>query len=306
MADFSLIPDVPGYSEHLTGCSRREVWNAWMCDNTQLGMLLFESEDSDKFDRSVQPIYVRDYIDDGTDVGTFTMETKLNSMMDHGCDTGYASQLRTSRFPVLAQADNRQYDIVYSGTPPKKQKFSLFAGDPNAGMTIRIAYPGAEARAITKDGETVPHNLWNDDPDVMTYGPIEQTHCGENRYLGVRNILEFYLTSGCTLQIVPKDSIQTLVRMEWTVSEFFDSGGTTAFVDRLSGSLGIHASTIKVVSVYEGSLVVNYEMTASEDDDSGMALEELAAAQTEAFANPDSGIADAIGAPVLTVAAVQT
>jgi hypothetical protein len=35
-------------------------------------------------------------------------------------------------------------------------------------------------------------------------------------------------------------------------------------MDRIAGSLGIHASTIKIVSVYEGSLVVNYDI---ENDD---------------------------------------
>jgi len=79
-ADFSLIPDTPNYSEHLTGCEFKENWNAWACDNLQLGMLLFESEDSDRLDRSVQPVYVRDYIDDGTATGTYTMNNKLNSM----------------------------------------------------------------------------------------------------------------------------------------------------------------------------------------------------------------------------------
>jgi len=303
LASFTLIPDAENYSEYMTGCEKRETWNAWLCDNLQLGQLLFESEDSDKFDRGLQPVYVRNHIDDGTDVGTYTMNNKLNQMADQGCDTGYASQLHTGRFPSLVQADNQAYDIVYTGSPPKKQRFSLFVADPNAGLTVRIAYPGSEARAIQIDGETVPTNPWNDDPDVMTYGPIMQDKgCGENRYLGVQNILEFYLTSGCTIHIVPKDSIQTLVRMEWTVSEFFSAGGTTSFVDRLAGSLGIHASTIKVVSVYEGSLVVNYEMTANEDEPD-MSLEDLGAAQTEAYA---TGTADLGGAPILTVAAMTT
>ena len=52
--------------------------------------------------------------------------------------------------------------------------------------------------------------------------------------------------------------------MEWSFDEFFAGGGTTTFMDRVAGSLGIHASTIKIVSVYEGSLVVNY---AIENDD---------------------------------------
>ena len=34
-------------------------------------------------------------------------------------------------------------------------------------------------------------------------------------------------------------------------------------MDRVAAGLGIHASTIKIVSVYEGSLVVNYEIGAS-------------------------------------------
>jgi hypothetical protein len=52
--------------------------------------------------------------------------------------------------------------------------------------------------------------------------------------------------------------------MEWTLDAFFKEGGTTSFMDRIAGSLGIHASTIKIVSVYEGSLVVNYEITSDD------------------------------------------
>lgn len=54
--------------------------------------------------------------------------------------------------------------------------------------------------------------------------------------------------------------------MEWTMDEFFADGGTTSFVDRLTSSLGIHASQVKIVSVYEGSLVVNYELEADDTD----------------------------------------
>ena len=57
-----------------------------------------------------------------------------------------------------------------------------------------------------------------------------------------------------------------MVRMEWTMDAFFAKGGTNAFVDRLAGSLGIHASTIKMVSVYQGSLVVNYAITTDDGD----------------------------------------
>jgi len=54
--------------------------------------------------------------------------------------------------------------------------------------------------------------------------------------------------------------------MEWSMDSFFSNGGTTSFMDRVAGSLGIHASTVKIVSVYEGSLVVNYEVTDANND----------------------------------------
>jgi hypothetical protein len=60
--------------------------------------------------------------------------------------------------------------------------------------------------------------------------------------------------------------------MEWTMDEFFSNGGTTTFMDRIAGSLGIHASTIKIVSVYEGSLVVNYDIE-NDDADALAAIE---------------------------------
>jgi hypothetical protein len=125
-------------------------------------------------------------------------------------------------------------------------------------MTIRIAYPSAESRKILKNGAVVDMNQWDETISPPMYGEIKQKFCGENRYIGVKNILEFYITQGCTLHIKPRNAIQTMVRMEWTFQEFFKGGGTTTFMDRIAGSLGIHASTIKIVSVYEGSLVVNY------------------------------------------------
>lgn len=85
----------------------------------------------------------------------------------------------------------------------------------------------------------------------------------------------------------------TKVRMEWTMDEFFDNGGTTAFIDRLCASLGIHASTVKVVGVSSGSVVVNYEITPSADEP--MSIDQIQAKQTQQFA---TGTID-LGAPIL-------
>lgn len=143
-------------------------------------------------------------------------------------------------------------------------RFTYLSQNATGGMTLRIAYPSAVSRSLLKDGKTVEYNQWNE--TLHMYGPITSSFCGENRYIGVKNIFEFYLTTACTIHIIPRDAIQSLVRMEWTMDSFFSNGGTTSFMDRVAGSLGIHASTVKIVSVYEGSLVVNYEVTDSNND----------------------------------------
>jgi hypothetical protein len=200
-------------------------------------------------DRSSQPVNL-------TLAGT-DMLNVLNSQMDHVWDGFYTGQKRRTRFPaVVDAADGSVYDIVYTGTPPKRQLFELNSANADAGLTVRIAYPGAVSYSLMKDGAIVEMNVWSD--MYKNYGPILQRYCGENRYTAVDNVLEFYITAGCKLNIEPRDAIQTKVRMEWTMDQFYSDGGTTTFVDRLAASLGIHASSIKVVGVYTGSLIVDY------------------------------------------------
>jgi len=150
------------------------------------------------------------------------------------------------------------------------------------GIMVMLKYEGAQARSVLIDDEEVPYNQWQASETVKgqgEYGPVTGKKCGENRYVAVDNVLQFYITGECTLEIAPRDAIMTKVRMEWTMDEFFDNGGTTAFIDRLCASLGIHASTVKVVGVNSGSVLVNYEITPAADETA--TLEQIRAKQTQ-------------------------
>ena len=178
---------------------------------------------------------------------------KLNAYMDHCWDGFYTCQKRLQRFHGIIQGGpGSVYNVTYTGSPAKKQVFHLRSTENEAGTTIRIFYPSAESRNIVKEGKIIEFNQW--DELQNQYGEIRQTFCGENRYIGIKNIFEFYITPGCVLEIMPRDAIQVMVRLEWSFADFFASGGTTKFVDRLASSLGIHGSEIKIVSVYEGPL----------------------------------------------------
>lgn len=257
--DFQIIANNEEFAPHVDGCSLESDQNAYFCQTKTLGILLFDSLDGDRMDRTVSPVYIRKQ---GTDINN-----KLNTMMDHSWDGFYSSQKRQTRFPTIvdvATEGGSIYDIVYTGTPPNKQLFKLEHQDPNVGMTIRIAYPNAGSFAVMLNKKLIPMNKWRD--DLRNYGPITQTKCGENRFLGIQNVLELYISSQCTLEIEPRDAIQTAVRMEWTLKEFYNDGGTTKFVDRLAATLGIHAGSIKVVGVYEGSVILKYDIIIDEVD----------------------------------------
>jgi len=83
-----------------------------------MGILLFESEDPDKMDRSMQPIYVKK---NGTE-----MENKLNSFMDHVWDGFYTGQTRRSMFPSIFQGQPGDiYDLNFTGSPAKNMRFTI-------------------------------------------------------------------------------------------------------------------------------------------------------------------------------------
>ena len=253
-------------------------------------MMMFESLDDDAWDRALQPIFLLN-----EETG---FNNTLNAMMDHIWDTFYTGQRRMARFPT-ALATGQDYTLEFSSTPAKKMRFNLDAR--TGGTKIKIPYPVAGSIQVTANGKKKSYTPWDD--AINASSPLTKTKgCGENRFVGILNFLEFWLEPGCLIEIQPKDSIMAKVRMDWSMAEFYSDGGTTRFADRLAASLGIDSFRIKVVAVYEGSTVVDFEIESEEPevteeptvDENGVALTEeqiatnkaatLAAAQAKAVA----------------------
>jgi hypothetical protein len=183
--------------------------------------------------------------------------------MDKCWDGFYTCQKRLSRFPALVDVEKTYYEIDFTGSPAQHYRFNLNAPDTGS-MTVKIQYRNAKTYGIwANGGGMVPMNEYNE--TLKQPGTIKQKYCGENRYLAQKNILEFYITHDCYIEIKPRNVIQAMVRMQWTMESFFSDGGTTSFADRMAGALGIHASSIKVVGVYQGSVILDYEIGTEEE-----------------------------------------
>lgn len=112
----------------------------------------------------------------------------------------------------------KDYVLNFSGTPPGRMRFKLDQSEGD-GVMIRIEFPESAAYAVySEEGDKMVENEW----DVEIGGPsyIKKTHCGEWRYKGVDNDLDFYITPGCSLEIRKRDAVLSNVRMEWTLEAF--------------------------------------------------------------------------------------
>jgi hypothetical protein len=260
----TIIADTPGASEAFDNCEFNEQWNGWECENKYIGQLCWIARDEDWEDRSPTPIFVTD-----EDSG---YTNKINHMMDHMWDGFYTGQKHKSQYTAMIQTD-RNYTIEYSGTPWKDQVFHLRADEGQSMITIQ--YWNSLTMRVYADGELIDAKPFDDETgeqEILS----GYKGCGENRWVALKNQLQFIITSHCEIKLEYFDSIQSNVRMEWTMDEFYSAGGVTSFVDRVSAALGIHASQMKVVAVYTGSLVVDYviepDTTESSSSSSDAAL----------------------------------
>jgi hypothetical protein len=146
--NFQLIPNNPSNAQNVSSCQLVRPWNAYYCQNDFLGILLFESLDSDRRDRTVSPITV---ISD-----RYNSSTVLNTFMDHIWDGFYTSHKRLSRFPALIQT-GKWITLDYTGTAPIKQRFTLIADVGAATIRIKYTKPGAYIIRDAK-GNQVPPN----------------------------------------------------------------------------------------------------------------------------------------------------
>lgn len=78
-----MIANNPGFAPYQKDCKLKRFNNAYICHKEHLTIMTFESEDSDKKDRAMQPIYINL---EGT-----KQANKLNAMMDHAWDGFYTS-----------------------------------------------------------------------------------------------------------------------------------------------------------------------------------------------------------------------
>jgi len=134
----------------MPGCSFQEKWNAWACTTDDIGVMIIDSKDADREDRSSQPIYIQneDYCRSSKGGEELCYNNRLNAYQDHCWDGFYTCQKREQRFPTVVDQRADGYVVEYTGTPPQEQEFRLYGSTGSPGFRVSIYYPNAGAYAV--------------------------------------------------------------------------------------------------------------------------------------------------------------
>jgi len=88
------------------------------------------------------------------------------------------------------------------------------------------------------------------------------------------------------------------IRLEWTVKEFFEADGVGKFTDRMAAVLGIHKADLKVVQVFEGSVIIEFQIFAEDGDEDPMGTLQFL---EQKFMDTAPTLGNSLGAPVMQI-----
>jgi len=85
---------------------------------------------------------------------------------------------------------------------------------------VTIQYNAAGAYVLYDENRSpLQPTAW--DHALGTWGKVQRRYCGEFRYEGVKNRLQFYIENshakGCVLYVMPRDAIMLGIRLEFTL-----------------------------------------------------------------------------------------
>jgi hypothetical protein len=151
------------------------------------------------------------------------------------------------------------YNMTFASEPPHDMRLQFqratYDGDNDDFILIKLHYPRPNSIRIQNRGQLMkPISLLDNNGE----DPIDNTTCGSNKFFYENYTVHFVVTGDqdCQVRVSLTNSIKLNARFEMDINDFYESDGETLFIDRMAAVLGITTDRIKVVGVYEGSVVV--------------------------------------------------
>ena len=107
----------------------------------------------------------------------------------------------------------------------------------------------------------------------MSAGPI----CGRHIFVYEDTRIYFILTgdSKCVVHIKQIDSIRLTLKIDMPIQDFYDNDGQMTFIDKMTTFLGIPHNKLKIVSIVQGSVIIDYEVILDDETKSSKKFQEI-------------------------------
>lgn len=303
-----FLPNNPGIARK-SNCKFSSKMNSYVCEKIHdevdiYETLIFQSLDDDKETRTFSPINITSWGNTFESWHGPTFFNELQNFMDHSWSGFYTIHIKSSIYPNLIWS-GQYYNISATGTLPNVMSFQLAnTYNNNRPIIVAIWYQDPQTVVVYKNGVLV---------DEIKYSNGNIAECqftdphGTNRWFYEQNTIQFVMRSEDVLTIKKVASLRLNMEMDMTLSEFYSTGGTVAFIDKLAAILKIPSYRIRVVNIREGSVIVDASITSEISllSDSTITtadeLAELSEIQNDIDAAFESGeLADALGVDILS------
>jgi len=240
----------------LPDCQIISSWNAQICSLRDLGLLLIQNTENEAETRTVAPIFIQSLEE--------SFINKINSFMDHKCEQGYPSHLRT---PIHAgiMTMNKRYNITFTGSNPSNMRIKMFdVNYPNGPLKngiFTIKYGSPQTVVIFDNlGKEIKSREWKESENIS----ITDTSlkCGDSKWTSVANTLDFFITNdvNCILTFKAVNSIQLSLRLNISVEDFYSKGSRNQLIFNIAAVLNIPPEQIRITGILKGSTIVQTQI----------------------------------------------
>lgn len=273
-------------------CDFKPPFNVYLC-RSQVRYDTLAIENRDQLARKIRlaPVFVckEDWNGYGIDSSGFCYGTSTNVLSGvtyHG-KSDKAVLERPGEFFSTMEYDG-EYSLKFSSSMPKHLRFVLSNAGQDDFVILNLRYKTPNRVAIYLDRVKQPYISTNNIKAELL--PNSSSPAGYGYLARADRFLSLIVRGETAVEVVVEQILQISLTLEMTIEEFFATGGTTTFLQRMSLLLDIDPSTIRIVDVRAGSTVIDFEIDGgnvaqnSTEADGGIIVNDL----SEFFAELES------------------
>merc|ERR1711976_106602 len=212
-------------------------WNGHRCEHVYQLLTALKTVDNGR-SQIITPIYTTVY-QNAADVPE--KDAYLNTVHNE------------KEIPIIIK-ENTYINIELSQSMPNMNGYRLDSTNPNDYSLLRVVN-GREQEPL----------MYEEDKEIKWYD--YKRDCGKHVFFPKNSTIIFVVNArrNCIVYVKKLKTVNIAMRLDVDVADFYNDIGTTTFLYKMRGLLGIDISRIKIVGIRKGSTIVDFMIKPKEE-----------------------------------------